>query len=566
VKKRNPSLLTRLWPVLLVIVILVIGVNVLLASTSLIKPGSFLFPLQDSAEQTGVSLNGDALTRTHLQMNLLDRRSADLRASGGQPALEQVNIAFNRTLLALAQLRSDSRQALRMELLALFGRVQSALDATPGLAGTASQVFTAKLVEARRLVDAGPPTALDLTALSRIPLTTPLPGGIVSTSAGSGQSTNYAHPAFPLNGAHSGVACTTCHALSHANPSQCASCHEGRRPANHSAGDCSQCHTPTAWKTAIFNHTAAGATDCASCHAQVRPAEHYVGQCSLCHVAGTVWVPATVDHAAANLTDCQSCHAKIRPTTHYVGQCSLCHIAGTVWKPATVNHVAAKLTDCQSCHAAKRPANHYTGQCSLCHIAGTVWKPATVDHVAAKLTDCQSCHAAKRPANHYTGQCSACHTAGTAWLPARFNHVAAGATNCQGCHAAKSPANHYTGQCSACHTAGTAWLPANFNHAAAGATDCQSCHAAKRPANHFTGQCSLCHTAGTAWKPANFKHTFPLNHNGANGVCAKCHPNNPPAYTCFNCHNQTEITKKHAEEGISNLTNCATCHPTGRKP
>ena len=195
---------------------------------------------------------------------------------------------------------------------------------------------------------------------------------------------------------------------------------------------------------------------------------------------------------------------------------------------------------------------HALLQCQNCHAEGVY---------AGTPNLCSTCHAAVRPAGHYSGECSLCHGP-DAWLPATFNHQAVGATNCQSCHADKKPANHFAGQCSACHST-SAWRPASFNHAAAGATDCQSCHA--RPANHFSGQCSQCH-ATTAWLPANYSHTFPLNHGGANGTCATCHPGGGSAYTCFNCHNEGELTQKHNEEGIPDyISRCMECHADGQE-
>ncbi len=277
---------------------------------------------------------------------------------------------------------------------------------------------------------------------------------------------------------------------------------------------------------------------------------HALLQCQDCHVEG-------VYAGTPNL--CSTCHAAVRPAGHYSGECALCH-SPNAWLPATFNHQAVGATNCQQCHANKRPANHYAGQCSACH-ATAAWLPATFNHAAAAASDCQSCHTNKRPANHYAGQCSACH-ATSAWRPANFNHQAAGATDCQSCHSAVRPANHYNGQCSACH-ATSAWRPASFNHAAAGATDCQQCHS--RPANHFSGQCSQCH-ATTGWLPANFSHSFPLNHGGANGTCATCHPGGGSAYTCFNCHNEGELTQKHNEEGIPDyISRCMECHADGQK-
>jgi hypothetical protein len=59
-------------------------------------------------------------------------------------------------------------------------------------------------------------------------------------------------------------------------------------------------------------------------------------------------------------------------------------------------------------------------------------------------------------------------------------------------------------------------------------------------------------------------HTFPINHEGAGGNCATCHPNNDTAvYTCFNCHNPAGIAEEHREEGVNDSPNCVQCHPTG---
>ncbi len=53
-----------------------------------------------------------------------------------------------------------------------------------------------------------------------------------------------------------------------------------------------------------------------------------------------------------------------------------------------------------------------------------------------------------------------------------------------------------------------------------------------------------------------------MNHGGANGQCAKCHPSSLTSYTCYNCHKQSDIASKHA--GIKNLSDCVACHPSGK--
>jgi hypothetical protein len=270
--------------------------------------------------------------------------------------------------------------------------------------------------------------------------------------------------------------------------------------------------------------------------------------CLGCHMKGEY---------AGIQNQCEGCHQAHMPADHYPGMCALCH-SPTGWMDIVYEHPYPEADDCTVCHQKVRPVEHYPGQCSACHTT-TAWTPAWFDHAAAQATDCQTCHAINRPVGHWNGQCSLCHST-TAWVPASFNHAAAGATDCQSCHT--RPAGHWGGQCSACHST-SAWRPASFNHAAAGATDCIACHSSRRPANHFDGQCSGCHSTN-AWTPANFNHSFPMNHGGAGGKCATCHPSGGSSWTCFNCHNKAEMDKKHNEKGIPDYASrCLECHAGG---
>jgi hypothetical protein len=446
---------------------------------------------------------------------------------------------------------------------------------------------------------------------ARPPAVTPQPGS-VQHPTGSNLNCQGCHAAVrPAN--HYPGQCSQCHtagtawkpaSFSHQGRVDCQGCHTNVKPANHYSGQCSQCHAAGAtWKPVSFNHQ--GRVDCQGCHANVKPANHYPGQCSQCHTAGTAWKPASFDHKDA--ADCQSCHAAERPANHYPGQCSACHDPGANWKPVRFNHdLAGPSADCQGCHASQRPANHFQGQCSECHAAGADWRPVRFNHDrAGPNADCQACHTSQRPANHFRGQCSACHDPDSGWRAVRFDHDLAGAgADCQSCHADRRPANHFQGQCSACHnvdgwtpanfnhdTAGAdcqgchedqrpqghsggqcsachntnGWQPANFNHETAGA-DCQGCHEDRRPANHFQGQCSECHTAGSSWGSSTISHTFPINHHGADGSCTTCHPAGTPEWSCFGCHNQGGLERKHSEKGISEIAGqCLNCHPTGRE-
>ena len=94
---------------------------------------------------------------------------------------------------------------------------------------------------------------------------------------------------FRLTGAHQSVECTRCHVGGRfaGTPSSCAACHN--RPSSHSggfSGECSNCHSTSAWKPASFNgphpfpmnHGGAGGR-CGKCH----PSSWFDYSCTGCH-------------------------------------------------------------------------------------------------------------------------------------------------------------------------------------------------------------------------------------------------------------------------------------------
>jgi hypothetical protein len=99
-------------------------------------------------------------------------------------------------------------------------------------------------------------------------------------------------------------------------------------------------------------------------------------------------------------------------------------------------------------------------------------------------------------------------------------------------------------------------------------SSCAACHSEPDfHAGKFGTDCAACHTP-TEWSSVSYEgpHTFPMDHNGADGQCATCHPDGLTTYTCFNCHNDEEITDEHDEDGISDINDCMDCHNDGRKP
>lgn len=120
--------------------------------------------------------------------------------------------------------------------------------------------------------------------------------------------------AFPLTGAHEGLACESCHTPGQfaGLPSDCVSCHE--EPAFHAGQfgtDCAVCHTTTAWTPAEFNgqHTfplghGDGAT-CATCH----PASFTTYTCYGCHEHSEGEVREKhLEEGIGNFQNCMECH------------------------------------------------------------------------------------------------------------------------------------------------------------------------------------------------------------------------------------------------------------------
>jgi hypothetical protein len=570
--------------ILLTLILLLLGLigvstAAALALVAPFHPGQALFSVQEWAEHRYEGVIADPEGRAQFGLTLLERRIDDLEGSIGAlaewDALKAISSEIEHVLNLFQGVPADGETDLRAVFLGDLERLTGLLNQTTYLPEAAPLIlanFHQQLLDLQEMAaDADHPLAELRNGWEVVEMTLPAesvePGPRLVAAGVDPRmilfppgSPGARHLFFPLDGAHSSLSCQSCHAegVYRGTPELCSDCHLKNRPEGHFEGQCSSCHSTSAWLPASFDHSAAAAVDCQSCHLRDRPVRHYPGECSACH-STNAWKPAAFNHPAAAAVDCQSCHLDRKPANHFAGQCSACH-STDAWKPASFNHQAAGATDCINCHSNRKPANHWSGQCSACH-STTAWKPASFNHQVAAATDCQACHLNRRPANHWSGQCSACHST-NAWKPATFSHQAAGATDCIACHSNRKPANHWSGQCSACHST-MAWKPASFNHQAAGATDCQACHS--RPANHFPGQCSECHST-SSWKGASFNHSFPINHGNADGVCSKCHPSGTSSWTCFTCHDQAKMTKKHEEKGIPDyIDRCMECHGDGRK-
>ena len=384
-----------------------------------------------------------------------------------------------------------------------------------------------------------------------------------NTTAWIPASFNHNNTAFPLTGAHTSVACTTCHTDNYAGTlsTNCYGCHAkdynatatmgGTVPNHVNAGfsqSCTMCHTTTTWLNASFDHNATKFP---------LTGAHKTVPCTTCH---------TDNYAGTLPTNCYGCHTKDYNNTATMGgnvpnhhaanfpqDCTLCH-STTTWLNANFNHNTTSFP---------LTGAHTTVPCSTCH----------TDNYAGTLpTNCYGCHAKDYNStatigggvpNHvslaYPTDCTICHTT-TTWLNATFNH-----NNTP--FPLQGP--HINVPCTQCHINGQfAGTP----------TDCYSCHKADYTGttnpNHiaagFPTTCTTCHTTWvtTGWLGATFNHTwFPMTHGGANGVCSTCHTNssNYSVFVCTNCHTQAQTDPKHSgvKGYVYNSTNCYQCHPTG---
>lgn len=323
---------------------------------------------------------------------------------------------------------------------------------------------------------------------------------------------------FPLNGAHKGTACSSCHVdqrFEGASP-ECAACHLGKdRHLGAFGRECGTCHESGSWTEMLFDHDRAtrfplsgrhGRLACQDCHRDGLPLQLPTG-CVDCHSAEDV-------HRGTNGEDCASCHEttdwhSVRfdhetdagfalVGAHKDVACASCHAKGQ----AAEKPVATR--DCVDCHGSADPHDGQLGQdCGRCH-GQTKWNldvvfshdfsefpltgahqglPCASCHFTSAFHDakeaCVDCHKGDDPHDAMFGEtCTDCHNT-AAWLSWSFEHDKAteypltGSHTrlaCELCHARKLPdPMHPPQRCVACHGADDA-------HRGGFGSDCGRCH------------------------------------------------------------------------------------------
>ena len=149
-----------------------------------------------------------------------------------------------------------------------------------------------------------------------------------STTSWAGAQFDHNTTGFPLTGAHTTVACTSCHVNNQyaGTPTDCYSCHktvyQSTTNPNHIAAGfpttCTLCHNTTAWTGATFNHTwfpiYSGThqgkwTTCGDCH--TNSSNYAVFSCLTCHAHDKATADGQhreVRNYVYNSANCYSCH------------------------------------------------------------------------------------------------------------------------------------------------------------------------------------------------------------------------------------------------------------------
>lgn len=399
---------------------------------------------------------------------------------------------------------------------------------------------------------------------------------------------------------HAGISgnCESCHDGNYFTSANAMGKVQAPNPHPVTTADCGLCHgIGNNFKDGIFDHTGI-VNNCSSCHGETAPApptgavtrkssmtnpSHVTTtqDCSICHIPGT-FATAVFNHDLI-VNDCASCHggstptATVKPTVGHVDtgeDCSVCHNT-KAFAGAKYDHTGI-VSGCASCHdgiiALGKDGNHVptSKDCSTCHQT-TGFIPGTFDHTGI-VDNCASCHdgalAKGKPATGHVetlADCGLCHTP-NGFIPATFDHSAIPTTTrCDSCHGVTStgkdtktnPVHWATSfDCRDCHTTST-FLGATWKHDSNSAGNCNSCHSStggarpKPSSGHISTnlQCDSCHTT-TQWAPTNFTHNpngnYPGDHKRATN-CVTCHgntvtttfvyPSPPPlAPFCAGCH------------------------------
>ena len=389
----------------------------------------------------------------------------------------------------------------------------------------------------------------------------------------------------------------------HTRPVTAATAYSVADPAHPNTGDCSQCHSGTAFFVAAeskpANHIPVSSTaQCTACHTStdyaVMPtlanihayAPSTTSNCAQCHAASVVAgfaIPAanfTVVGPPANhmpiTTACETCH--VGPgssvTTLPVGN-------GAKFSNSLFSH-SGITANCADCHGPGISGASFAGVSRIVVMPPTSPVGAT-SHIPSSTT-CESCHLGSTPSglvaasssktapgtafatpvpttvqihSGITAGCSACHETNYTWMGMSAYPIAP---------TTLSSGAQYTGFHTRPKAAAGTYSVADAAHPGTG--DCSQCHSGTNyftgqdvPANHIpfapTAQCNSCHTS-TDYAVMPTLANIHANAPSTTSNCAQCHAASVVAGFAIPAANFTVVGPPANHMPIT--TACETCH------
>ncbi len=398
---------------------------------------------------------------------------------------------------------------------------------------------------------------------------------------------DHAKADFALAGAHTRVACRSCHAAGkpyRTAPDACSDCHRKDDKHRGALGPlCADCHTQSTWREARFDHAKTrfalsgkhAQAKCASCHTQPGTYKDLPLRCVDCHRKDDK------QHRGRLGGKCESCHATKdwKGTTsfqhdrdtryplrgrHRSANCESCHAT------PTASLAAEKLpTECVACHRKDdKHAATLGSACADCHVERG-WRETRIDHDKTMFrlvgkhrdVDCKDCHRDPRSYRGAPLDCFSCHRKDD-------RHKGLYGDACDRCHVAASwpqltfrhdrdtryalRGRHEKVTCASCHKGNPYQHPTQ--------TACNGCHEKDdRHKSALGSRCETCHTEA-GWKVDRFDHTrtrFVLVGRHTLTDCAKCHKTQAyrdAPHTCIGCHDTDDRHKR------SLGADCVACH------
>jgi hypothetical protein len=410
---------------------------------------------------------------------------------------------------------------------------------------------------------------------------------------------DHARTPFPLRGAHSSVACASCHVKSavqvRLKAERCVDCHADVHRGQFKQ-DCIKCHQETSFRKAPFDHGT-----------QTRFAltgKHAALACGKCHkAASTLATSSRTAGPGASITKavlftglssaCASCHEDIHrgatgPACQTCHSTSDFHAVTYTHAPALnaffVGRHGATASTCGACHGSLGPRAGISPTASPLAVTGT-HSPSPVMPIGRWTfkslgTVCATCHADAHE-GEFAGSCDRCHAIDeTRFSASRFSHASTGfplngkhkAVDCARCHkrggtpssppGASLPGGPPTRTNGPAVTLVSLVSPQTLAPPPGGARppkfkgmgkECASCHQDVH-LGQLGNRCGLCHTEDTFALP-KYVHPAPIRPLlvGSHGTLA-----------CRACH-KSETGTFPAGRGVAVRfkgfgTACASCH------